>query len=87
MPRLRCYDPSVGGGGGIHGWYNGLSPGFRAQVDAVLELLALEDDLDAVPEVKAMRGALRGPDRDRNRFLCRATKGLSPHPRLYRSRS
>jgi hypothetical protein len=60
MPRLRCYDPSVGGGGGIHGWYNGLSPGFRAQVDAVLELLALEDDLDAVPEVKAMRGACVG---------------------------
>jgi hypothetical protein len=60
MPRLRCYDPSGDGGGGIHGWYDGLSPVFRAQVDTVLELLALEDDLDAVPEVKAMRGACVG---------------------------
>jgi hypothetical protein len=60
MVAFRCYDPSTDGGGGIHGWYDGLRPDFRAQIDAALEMLALEDDLDDIEEVKAMRGACKG---------------------------
>jgi hypothetical protein len=60
MVSFRCYDPATGGGGGIHNWYNGLPPAHRAEVDAILELLALEDDLSGIAEVKALRGACEG---------------------------
>ena len=60
MVSFRCYDPSTDGNGGIHSWYNGLPPSYRAEVDAVLELLALENNLSEIPEVKALRGACEG---------------------------
>ena len=60
MPEFRCYDPSADGGGGIHAWYNTLSAEFRAQVDAALEILALEDNLNGIAEVKPLRGACEG---------------------------
>jgi len=60
MVAFRCYDPSANGGGGIHGWYSGLSPEFRAEIDATLELLALDRDLDAVEQVERLHGACEG---------------------------
>jgi hypothetical protein len=60
MVAFRCYDPSAEGGGGIHGWYDGLRPDFRAQIDAALEILALEDNLNEIAEVKPLRGACEG---------------------------
>jgi hypothetical protein len=60
MVAFRCYDPSGNGSGGVHDWYRSLSPGFRAEVDATLELLALEPDFDEVDQVKPLRGACDG---------------------------
>jgi hypothetical protein len=60
MVAFRCYDPSADGSGGIHVWYNGLQPSYQAEIDATLELLALERTLTAVDGVKALRGACEG---------------------------
>jgi len=60
MISFRCYDPSAGGGGGIHGWYNGLRLQHQAEIDATLELLSLEDSLEGVAEIKPLRGACEG---------------------------
>jgi hypothetical protein len=60
MISFRCYDPSSDRSAGIHGWYSGLPPAFCAEIDAVLELLALEDNLNGVPDVKPLRGACAG---------------------------
>lgn len=60
MVAFRCYDPSANGSGGIHTWYNGLDPVFRAEIDSALELLVLEKSLDDTPEVKVLRGICAG---------------------------
>jgi hypothetical protein len=60
MVTFRCYDPSSDGGGGIHGWYDGLCREFQAEIDAALEILALEDNLHGVAEIKPLRGACEG---------------------------
>src|ERR1700719_4494719 len=60
MISFRCYDPSADGGGGIHGWYDGLRPQYQAEVDATLDLLTLEDHLEGVAEIKPLRGACEG---------------------------
>lgn len=60
MVAFRCYDPSSAGGGGIYGWYGSLSPELQAEVDAALEILALENDLDGIANVKPLRGACKG---------------------------
>ena len=60
MVAFRCYDPSANRGGGIHGWYDGLNPRFRAEIDTALELLGLEDSFDGVDAVKPLRGACEG---------------------------
>src|SRR6266852_4655747 len=60
MISFRCYDPSADGSGGIHAWYSQLSPEFRAEIDSAMELLALEDSLGDIPEVKSLRGACEG---------------------------
>jgi len=61
MVALRCYDPaSDGGGGGIHLWFNGLSPTYRAQIFATLELISAENSLDELDDVEPLRGACEG---------------------------
>jgi hypothetical protein len=60
MVAFRCYDPSANGRGGVHAWYNSLSPEFRAEIDSAMELLGLEDSLDDVPEIKPLRGVCEG---------------------------
>lgn len=60
MVAFRCYDPSADGSGGIHGWYRALPSAYRAEIDAALELLALERALTGVDGVKALRGACEG---------------------------
>jgi len=60
MVAFRCYDPSADQTGGVHSWYNGLPPNFRAEIDALLELLALENDLNGIAEVKPLHGACKG---------------------------
>ena len=51
MVIFRCYDLSADGTAGIHAWYNGLAPGYQAEIDATLEILALENSLSGVAEV------------------------------------
>jgi hypothetical protein len=60
MITFRCYDTSANGSGGIHAWYNQLSPEFRAEIDSALELLSLEKTLVGLSEVKTLRGACEG---------------------------
>lgn len=60
MVAFRCYDPSGVGTGGIHAWYSSLSASFRAEIDATMELLALESKLADAPEIKTLRGACEG---------------------------
>jgi len=60
MVAFRCYDLSTDQNGGIHSWYSGLPLAYQAEVDAALELLALEHSLDDIPEVKPLRGSCEG---------------------------
>jgi len=61
MANLRCYDPNDAGGG-MHEWYDGLPAGVQAAIDATLEDLLDETDLDNLPQFKALRGACYGLD-------------------------
>jgi hypothetical protein len=61
MIRLRCYDPGDSGGG-IHSWYDGLLESVQGAVDATLELLREENDLNGLPQLKSLRGACQGLD-------------------------
>ena len=57
MWTIRCYDPSSGGNGGIHSWYNLLPGDVKAAVDAALELVATEQGLlRDLPYYKELRG-------------------------------
>jgi hypothetical protein len=60
MIAYRCYDPSDAGDGGIHRWYHTQPSEFRGEIDGALELLALEKNLEAAPQVSALRGACAG---------------------------
>jgi hypothetical protein len=61
MANLRCYDPK-GAGGGVHGWYASLPDNVQAAIDAALENIRDESDLDGLPQLKALRGVCDGLD-------------------------
>jgi hypothetical protein len=62
MISLRCYDPGSGGGG-IHNWYDQqISEAAQGAVDAALEMLIQENNLDDLRHYKPLRGACDGLD-------------------------
>ena len=61
MPQLRCYDPGEAGAG-IHQWYADVPAATQAAIDAALENIIDEVDLEALPQFKALRGACKGLD-------------------------
>ena len=78
MIALRCYDPGDTGGG-IHSWHNDqLTEADQAAIDAALEVLQEENDLDGLRHFKPLRGACEGldeiivdvPDGPKYRILC-----------------
>jgi hypothetical protein len=75
MIRFECYDPSSDGSSGIHAWYLGLVPTFKAQMDAALEDLALERDLDSAELVETLHGACEGLLEVKIDFVLRRKEG------------
>src|SRR5262245_9077047 len=61
MVVFRCYDPRSDGTGGIHRWYEReISSEVRSAIDAVLELMSREAQLDGHPKFKSLRGKCSG---------------------------
>jgi hypothetical protein len=62
----------------MHAWYEALPEAAQAAVDAALENLADEDDLNNLPQLKQLRGKCEGldellidlPDGSKYRILC-----------------
>ena len=57
MITFRCYETKTVG---IHRWLGDQPPEFRAEIDAVLELIQAAKGLDEILSVKALRGKCDG---------------------------
>jgi len=62
MPRLRCYDPSGTGSGGIYTWLGTLRPEVLAAVDAAVEIVGAARHLTDLSDrlYKPLRGRCTG---------------------------